>query len=161
VPLAKHVGLGALVAGLIIGTPGAGVGAPLSIDGWRHIDGPNELHVYVCDRADCVPGSTVVFRFGSPDAALAPGELRRQDAVVSAMLPERPRPGTFSGVTVDVATGRTRNMATTSDGAKMYYASGMIHGSAWQAFLTSSSSDEMASEANLGRFKMALNSATK
>ena len=158
-PAAKYIRFGVVIACLIIGSPGAGVAAPISIDGWHHVDGPNELHVYVCDRADCVPGSTVVFHYDAPNAAMAPGELRRQETAVSAMLPERPKPVRFSGFAVDIATGRTHDAATASDGTTMYYTSGMIHGSAWQAFLTSCSSDEMASRANLGQFEMTLKRA--
>jgi hypothetical protein len=114
--------------------------------------------MFTCaDRSDCVKGSRVICYFSPPNSAVAPGLFLKQESWVSEMLGE---PGkTFSPSALDLATGRTRTIATLSVGSKAYYVSGGIVGPKWQAWLSSSSSDAKTSEANLGMFESALKDA--
>jgi hypothetical protein len=153
----QHIKSAVIAASLIAGISAADAAAPVTIDGWRYIQGPNDLHVYVCDDGDCVKGSRVICYFSPPNSAVAPGLFRKQESWVSEMLGE---PGnTFSPSALDLATGRTRSIATSSRGSKAYYVSEDVVGPNWQAWLTSSSSDAKASEANLGMFESALKGA--
>ena|SRR5579871_1699767 len=146
-----------ILASLVAGISLANAAAPVMINGWRYIDGPRDLHVYVCDRSDCAKGSRVICHFDPPNSAPFPGISKKYEAIVSEMLGE---PGkTFSPSALDLATGRTRSIATLSDGSKAYYVSGDLVGPNWQAWLSSSSSDEKTSEANLGTFEYALKGA--
>jgi hypothetical protein len=146
----------AIAASLMVGISGAdAAAAAVTVDGWRYIQGPNDLHVYLCDRSDCVKGSRVICYFSPPNSAVTPGLFRKQESWVSEMLGE---PGkTFSPSALDLATGRTRSIAAVSDGSKAYYVSGSVAGPKWQAWLSSSSSDAKASETNLGTFESAFN----
>ncbi len=141
-------------AGLLAGICVACAASPVVVDGWRYVEGPNELHVYLCDRSDCVSGSRIFYHFDPPNAALVPGILRKQEAAVSEMLGEPSK--AFSPSEINLSSGRMRSVATASDGSKVYYASGVVHGSKWDAWLSSASSDQNASQANLKQFEAAL-----
>ena len=139
-----------LLAGICV----AWAAAPVVVDGWRYVEGPNDLHVYVCDRSDCAPGSRVFYHFDPPNEALVPGILRKQEAAVSEMLGEPSK--AFSPSEIDLISGQMRSIATASDGSKVYYASGVVHVSKWDAWLSSASSDQTTSQANLKQFEAAL-----
>jgi hypothetical protein len=146
-----------ILASLIAGISLANAAAPVSIDGWRYIKGPDDLHVYICDRSDCVRGSRVICYLGSPNSAFAPGLFRQQESWASEMLGEPIK--TLSSLGADFKTGRTHSVGTASDGSKTYHVSGSIDDSRWQAWLSSSSSDAKTSEANLDTFESALRGA--
>jgi hypothetical protein len=147
----------AFLASLIAGISSAAAAAPVSVDGWRYVEGPNELHVYVCERADCVSGSRVVCRFDAPGSAVFPGIFRKQETVVSEMLGEPSK--VFSPPAVDLSTGEMHIVAMASDGSKIYYAYGSVDSSRWHASLNSSSPDQKTSRANLEQFESALEHA--
>ena len=138
--------------------------APVAIGGWRYTKGPNDLHVYVCDQPHCTPGSrvSVVLYPLNPGSrfAMAPGQLRRQEESASEILQEHPKPGTTrSGVKLDLSTGRGSDVATAPDGTKKYSTFRVVTGSNLSATIISSSSDELASEANYLQFEAALKTA--
>jgi hypothetical protein len=143
-----------IITSLVASVSFAGAAAPVSVDGWRYVEGPNELHVYLCDRADCVPGSRVFLHFEPPNSPAFPGISRKWEAAVSDILGEQGK--TVSSLTIDLSTGRARNIATASDGSKAYYVFGDVDGPKWRASLSSSSSDEEISESNLRTFESAL-----
>jgi hypothetical protein len=137
--------------------------APVAVDGWRYIWGPNDLHVYLCDHPGCAPGSRVsflLFPSSSPSpTAVVPGLLRRQRDAVGEMLQERLAPCEVVGG-FPLVPAPMHCVATASDGTKSYDTTGIIDGSKLSASLISSSSDEAASEGNYGQFEAALTSFT-
>jgi hypothetical protein len=135
---------------------------PVAIDGWRHFNGPNDLHVYLCDHPGCAPGSKVSFLL-YPPGAIFPGMLRRQRDTVGEMLQERSAPCTLvDGISLLLsrAPGPMHCIATAPDGTRTYDATGIIDGLNLSASLISSSRDEAASEANYGQFGAALKTLT-
>jgi hypothetical protein len=137
----------------------AAAAAPVSVDGWRYVEGPNELHLYVCDRSDCVPGSRVFLHFDRINSAVFPGIFRKWEAAVSDTLGEPSK--VFSPFAIDLLTGQMHGVATVGDGSKTYYSFGDADVSSGHASLSSSSPDEMASQANLKQFEAALKSSQK
>jgi hypothetical protein len=138
----------------MVGISAASAAAPIAIEGWRYIEGPNDLRVYVCDRSDCVRGSRVICHFDPPNSAPFPGIWWRHEAAVSALLGEPSK--TFSPLASDLSLRRWYKTATSSDGSKTYYELGDVIGTKWHASLTSASPDEKASRANLEQFEAAL-----
>jgi hypothetical protein len=153
--------------GLVVGASMADAAAPVTLDGWRYVAGPDELHVYVCDRADCAPGSRVIcHRYpASNSSALPPGALRRDEVAAAKMLgeesPKRDTTTTGFPISLPMSKPVMREVSTAPDGTKTYRASTIIESSRWQASLISLSGDAGASEANLDRFEAALRAAQK
>jgi hypothetical protein len=148
---------GLIVASFVAWVSSANAAAPVSVDGWRYVEGPNKLHVYVCERPDCAVGSRIFFRFNPLSSAVFPGILRKQEAAVSDILGE---PSTvFSPFAIDLSTGQMHGVAKLMDGSKAYYSFGDVDGSNWRALLSSSSRDETVSQVNLEKFEAALKSA--
>jgi hypothetical protein len=143
-----------IAVSLLIGTCATCAAAPVVVDGWRYVEGPDELHIYVCDRSDCVSGSRIFYHFDPPNAALAPGILRKQEAPVTEVLGEPSK--AFSSSEVSLLSGQAQSTATASDGSRVYYASGVVHGSKWDAWLNSAARDQNTSQANLKQFEAAL-----
>jgi hypothetical protein len=156
-----------VAVGLIVGASMADAAAPVTLDGWRYIEGPDELHVYVCDRADCARGSKVICHRYPPgnSSALPPGALRRDEVAAAKMLGEEPpkRDTTTTGFSISLPMPKPvmRDVSTAPDGAKTYRATTIVESSRWQASLISLSGDAGASEANLDRFEAALKAAQK
>jgi hypothetical protein len=132
---------------------------PIEIDGWRHITGPNDLHVYVCNHPGCAPHAKVSFLL-YPGLAIAPGQVRRQREMVAELLQERIVPCTFVDRILRLgAAMRMHCVATAPDGTKSYDTIDIINGSNFSASLISSSNDEAASKANFRPFEAALKAA--
>ena len=130
--------------------------APVAIGGWRHIKGPNDLSVYLCDHPDCAQGSKASFIL-YPPGAIFPGQLHRQRDTVGEILQERFAPCKFvDEPSFGGAQGPMHCVAAATDGTKTYDATGTINGSSLSASLISSSGDEAASEANYRQFEAAL-----
>ena len=144
----------AIAASLIVGISAADAAAPVEIDGWRYIEGSNDLLVYVCSHPDCVEGSRVICHFDAPKSAVFPGIWRKYEGTVSALLGEQGK--TFSPFTIDLASGRASSIATSSDGSKNYYVLGDVSTPEWRASLSSTSGDEKAAQVNLEKFEIAL-----
>jgi hypothetical protein len=128
----------------------------VELDGWRTIKGPNDLHVYLCDRPDCAPNSRVSFLL-YPGSAIAPGQLQRQRDTVAEMLQQRSAPCALFNAVLSLSAPRPmRCVATAPDGSKSYDTIGIVDGSNLSASLISSSRDETASETNYRQFEAAL-----
>jgi len=146
--------IGLIFASLAAGVSLADAGAPVSVDGWRYVEGPNDLHVYVCDRSECVPGSRVFWHFEPPNSAPLPGNWRKYEAAVSELLNE---PGkTFSPIKSDQSLRRLFQTAMSPDGLRIYYEFADVKGPEWRALLSSASLGAKASSANLEQFEAAL-----
>lgn len=126
-----------ILASLIAGISLANAAAPVTIDGWRYIAGPGDLHVYVCERSDCVVGSRIICYFELSNSAPVPGIMRKQEALVSAMLGEPSK--TLSSLAINLRTGLMHSIAMASYGSKFYYVFGGVDGPRWHASLSSSS----------------------
>jgi hypothetical protein len=146
--------IGVVVVSLAASVPMANAAAPLAVDGWHYVEGPNNLHVYVCDRADCVRGSRVFWRFDPLNSAPFPGIMRKDEAVVSGLLNEPSK--AFPSIGIVLGAGGGRGVTTSSDGSKTYYEFDNINGPKSRASLSSASPDEKASKANLQQFEAAL-----
>src|SRR5882724_6335504 len=133
-----------ILASLIAGISSANAATPVTVDSWRYIAGPGDLHVYICERSDCV---RIICYFEQPNSAPIPGVIRKQEALVSAMLGEQGK--AYSPLAAVLTTGRMHSIATASDGSRAYYALGGVDGPKWRASLSSLSSDAKMSEANL------------
>ncbi|MGJ4912203.1 hypothetical protein ACQR10_10945 [Bradyrhizobium sp. HKCCYLRH2060] len=134
----NEVRLGVAAVGLLLSVSMASAAAPVTMDGWRYTAGPNGLHVFVCARVDCVPGSRLVCQSKPPHSALLPGILRKWDEMAAELSGEPPE------------------VRTTS-----HRLSGIVDSATSQYVLISSSNDEYASRANLARFEKALQEASK
>jgi hypothetical protein len=131
----------------------------IEVDGWRHIKGPNDLHVYVCDRPGCGPRAKVSFLL-YPGLAIAPGQLHRQRDMVAELLQEPAVPCTYVDRILRLGAAMRMHCVTTApDGAKSYDTIDIINGSDFSASLISSSEDATASEANFRPFDAALKAA--
>ena len=150
--------IGLIIVSSATGTSLAHAAAPIAVDGWHYIEAPNGLQVYVCDRPDCVEGSRVMCAFDPPNSAALPGSWWKQEAIVSELLGEPSK--TFSSSSIELATGRMYELATSSDGTKTYYEFGEVKGPNWRASVSSASRDEKASQENLTRFEAALKHVT-
>jgi hypothetical protein len=153
---------GVVAAGLMICPSSADAAAPITLDGWRYIAGPDRLHVFICEQADCVPGSRIACHFGPLETPVSPGLLRKEDAIAAELAGEHPRPVT----TPLPALGPDRvgwSLLTeiADDGTKRYRAFSIVHNATAEFVLISSSSDKHVSQANLDRFKRALLETSK
>jgi hypothetical protein len=133
--------------------------APVAIDGWRYVKGPNELDVYFCDHPDCAPSARVSF-ISYPPGPIAPGLLRRQRGAMAELLQERSVPCTlvFDGISLPPSPvpGLLHCVATAVEGTKTYDSMGIVNGSNLSVSLISSSHDQTASDANYRQFEAAL-----
>ncbi len=152
--LAASIGSASAQSPVPAAPPAATQRPPVSVGGWRYIEGPNELHVYVCDRLDCLLGSRIFYHLNPPNGVLPPGILRKQEAAVSEMLSEPSRE--FPRLEVEMASMRMHGVAMAPDGLRVYYAFAAVHGSKWDAWLSSASLDPKVSQANLEQFEAAL-----
>ena len=141
----------------VLAQPSVSVPAQLiEFDGWRSIKGPNDLHVYVCDRPDCAPKSRVSF-LPYQGSAIAPGQFHRQRGLVAELLQEHSTPcAPVYGAIRLAAPMPMPCVATAPDGSKSYETIGTVNGTNWSASLISSSSAEAASEANYRLFEAKL-----
>jgi hypothetical protein len=132
----------------------AGAAEPLSMEGWRYVEGPNDLHVYACDRSDCLPGSRVFWHFDSLNSAPFSRIWRKYEAAVSELLNEPSK--TFSQIRSDPSLRRLFQTAMSPDGLRTYYEFADVEGPGWRASLSSASLYAKASSANLEQFEAAL-----
>jgi hypothetical protein len=149
-----------LAAAGAVAQPRAGSPAetPVMVDGWRHVNAPDDLHVYVCVSISCVERSIVMFRFMEPGPpAVAPGQFHRwEKAAREALLMAPQIEGTFAGGPMDLATWRSHGSAMTANGAIEHYTHGFAKSAKWQTYVISISSNQSASDGNAALFEEAL-----
>jgi hypothetical protein len=133
--------------------------APVAIEGWRYVKGPNDLYVYLCNHPGCAPNSRVSF-ISYPPGPISPGLLRRQRGATEELLKEPSVPCmlVFDGISLSPSTvpGLMHCVATAVDGTKTFDAMGIIDGSNLSVSLISSSRDQTASDGNYRQFEAAL-----
>jgi hypothetical protein len=160
--LLKKIGkLGSLAVVFVAALSAAKAAAPVALDGWRYIDGGDSLHVFVCERGDCVPGSRVFCHVERRGSAVAPGIMRTEERRAAALAGEQFRPPTNApSLGLDLA-GGSRIIEKADDGISRYRTSVVVNNETSQFILVSSATDEQASRANLARFEKALQEISK
>ncbi|MGJ4947546.1 hypothetical protein [Bradyrhizobium sp. HKCCYLS20291] len=133
---------------------------PFSVGGWKS-QRPNGTDVtfFLCQEAQCGPGSKVSYRLYAPDATMTVEQFRASQEQTIRILDERV-PGqttTILGVEGDKGTGvprvfRVRRLKVAPDGTREYQVSGMLFGSRGSASLISSASSETNSTTNFAQF---------
>ncbi|MGJ4947548.1 hypothetical protein [Bradyrhizobium sp. HKCCYLS20291] len=152
----KRVRIAFIGIGLLTGMAMADAAAPISLDGWRHSTEPDDVHVFLCQRADCVFGSWVSCRTEPLDAAVPPWARRKDDSTAATVASEGDKPAMVSPPLNLNLIGRSYWIETADDGTSTYRTSSIVHDATSTFVLTSSSSDRNASWANLDRFESAL-----
>jgi hypothetical protein len=61
--IASTAGIGGVSAQTIFVSPTGKDRPPVSVSGWRYEQVPNDVHMFLCEQASCIPGSKVGYRF--------------------------------------------------------------------------------------------------
>ncbi|HXO68124.1 MAG TPA: hypothetical protein VN838_04100 [Bradyrhizobium sp.] len=156
-------GIGGVSAQTLFVSPTGKDKPPVAVSGWRYDAAPNDVHMFVCEQASCIPGSKVSYRFyAAGDPMTLEGFRKGQEQVVKAL--EQRSPGqriTILGVEGDSGTAvprmfKARRKTVAADGSSEYVVSGMVFGSKAAASVISSSRDEKTSNANYALFGVAM-----
>jgi hypothetical protein len=136
---------------------------PVAVSGWRYEQAPNDVHMFLCEQASCIPGSKVSYWFYAAGDPMTLEAFRKgQEQVVKALEERSPgRRITILGVEGDSGTAvprmfKARRKTVAADGASEYVVSGMLFGSKAAASVISSSRDEKASNDNYALFAVAV-----
>ncbi|HKY85689.1 MAG TPA: hypothetical protein VJL90_02890, partial [Pseudorhodoplanes sp.] len=141
--------------------PNASDQPPVSVLGWRYEKGANDVYVFYCEQARCVPGSKVSYRLYANSApVMSLEEFRRSQEQVVKLLEQRGPAGTkfqILGVEGDNKTDRPALMKsirliTKADGTQEYGYTGVIMGKKLDASVISSSPDRNAAASNYAQF---------
>jgi hypothetical protein len=163
-----------LIAALLAGTAGASAETlfvsptgkdrpPVSVSGWRYEQAPNDVHMFLCEQASCIPGSKVSYRFYAAGDPMTLEAFRQGQEQIAKALEQR-SPGqriTILAVEGDSGTAvprmfKARRKTVAADGTSEYVVSGMVFGSKAAASVISSSRDEKGSNANYALFGVAM-----
>jgi hypothetical protein len=136
---------------------------PVAVSGWRYEKAPNDVHMFICEQASCIPGSKVSYRFYPAGDSMTLEAFRSSQQQVAKALEQR-SPGqriTILGVEGDSGTAvprmfKARRKTVAADGSSEYVVSGMLFGSKAAASVISSSRDEKASNDNFALFAVAV-----
>jgi hypothetical protein len=131
---------------------------------WRYQKEANDLYMFHCQNARCVPPSRVSYRLYAPDNALTLPRFRQQQETVVKALQERAPPGTQIKIletTGDEGTGPRRmfvsqRLISHPDGRQEFISSTVLLGTKYSASLISSSPDQKAVKANQAVFALAV-----
>ena len=158
-PLEEIARLGSVAVALLTALSAAHAAALVEVDGWRYVAVASELHVFTCERTDCIPGSRVYVV--SRGSASPPSTMRKQDATAAEVAGGPSQPAKAPpGLGLDLV-GGTLVIETVDDGAARFRASGIVNNVTSQFIIVSSSSDARASQANLDRFEKVLQETSK
>jgi hypothetical protein len=135
---------------------------PVSVSGWRYEQVPNDVHMFLCEQASCIPGSKVSYRFyAAGDPMTLEGFRKGQEEIVKVL--EQQTPGkriTVLGVegsgTAVPRMFKARRKVVAADGTSEYVVSGRVFGSKAGASVISTSRDEKTSNANYALFGVAV-----
>jgi hypothetical protein len=156
-------GFGGLSAQTLFVSPTGKDRPPVSVSGWRYEQAPNDVHMFICEQASCIPGSKVSYRFYAAGDPMTLEAFRTgQEQIVKAL--EQQMPGkriTILGVEGDSGTAvprmfKARRKTVAADGSSEYVVSGRVFGSKAGASVISSSRDEKVSSANYALFGVAV-----
>jgi hypothetical protein len=139
-------------------------GPPVGIGGWRHEKGANDVHLFQCQEATCVPGSRVSYRFYPAGTTMSLAQYRgEQEAIIKALQQRAPQGTSIKIVAIegeDVATlprmFKTLRLTVAPDGSQEHVHSGLVMGEKASVSLISSSRDEKAAGANYMQYGIGL-----
>jgi hypothetical protein len=139
-------------------------GPPVAVGGWRYTRGANDVHLFDCDTAACVPGSRVSYRFYSAGTTMPLSQYRSEQEMVVKALQQRAAPGTkitvvgIEGDDVDTLPRmyKARRLTVRPDGSQEHVHSGLLMGEKASVSLISSSRDEKAAGANYMQYGIGL-----
>jgi hypothetical protein len=139
-------------------------GPPMGVGGWRYEKGANDVHLFHCEMAACVPGSRVSYRFYPVGTTIPFAQYRSEQEMVAKALQQRATPGTKITVVAiegeDVETlprmYKTRRLTVLPDGSQEHVHSGILMGEHGAVSLISSSRDEKAVGANYTQYGIGL-----
>jgi uncharacterized low-complexity protein len=145
------------------GTPQAD-GPPVAIGGWRYIKGANDVYLFDCETAACVPGSRVSYRFYAAGTTMPLSQFRSEQETVVKALQQRAAPGTkitivaIEGDDVDTLPRmyKARRLMLHPDGSQEHVHSGLLMGERASVSLISSSRDEKAATVGYAQYALGL-----
>jgi len=137
---------------------------PVGIGGWRYEKGANDVHLFQCQEAACVPGSRVSYRFYPAGTTMSLAQYRgEQEAIIKALQQRAPQGTSIKIVAIegeDVATlprmYKTLRLTIAPDGSQEHVHSGLLMGEKASVSLISSSRDEKAAGANYMQYGIGL-----
>jgi hypothetical protein len=144
--------------------PASTDGPPVAIGGWRYQKGANDVHLFHCQAAACVPGSRVSYRFYAPGTTMPLVQYRSEQELIVKALQQRAPAGTtikivaIEGDDTDTLPRmyKSRRLTVAPDGAQEHVHSGLLMGEKASASLISSSRDEKAAGGNYAQYALAL-----
>jgi hypothetical protein len=156
-------GIGSASAQTLFVSPTGKDKPPVAVSGWRYEQIPNDVHMFLCEQASCIPGSKVSYRFYAAGDPMTLETFRSSQQQVAKALEQR-SPGqriTILGVEGDSGTAvprmfKARRKTVAADGSSEYVVSGVLFGSKASASVISSWRDEKASNANYALFAVAV-----
>jgi hypothetical protein len=139
-------------------------GPPVAIGGWRYSKGANDVHLFDCEVAACVPGSRVSYRFYAAGTIMPLSQYRSEQEMVVKALQQRAAPGTkitiveIEGDDVDTLPRmyKSRRLTIHPDGSQEHVHSGLLMGEKASVSLISSSRDEKAATGSFSLYALAL-----
>ena len=139
-------------------------GPPMGIGGWRYEKGANDVHLFHCEMAACVPGSRVSYRFYAAGTAMTFVQYRSEQELIVKALQHRAPPGTkitivgIEGKETDTLPRmyKSRRLTVAADGSQEHVHSGLLMGEKASVSLISSSHDEKAAGANYTQYGVGL-----
>ena len=139
-------------------------GPPVAVGGWRYTKGANDVHLFDCDTAACVPGSRVSYRFYAAGTTMPLSQYRSEQEMVVKALQQRAAPGTkitvvaIEGDDVDTLPRmyKARRLTIRPDGSQEHVHSGLLMGEKASVSLISSSTDEKAATGSFAQFALPL-----
>jgi hypothetical protein len=139
-------------------------GPPMGIGGWRYEKGANDVHLFHCEMAACIPGSRVSYRFYPVGTTVPFTQYRSEQEMIAKALQQRAASGTKITVVAiegeDVATlprmYKTRRLTVHPDGSQEHVHSGLLMGEQGAVSLISSSRDEKAVGTNYTQYGIGL-----
>jgi hypothetical protein len=144
--------------------PASTQGPPVAIGGWRYSKGANDVHLFDCETAACVPGSRVSYRFYAAGTTMPLSQYRSEQELVVKALQQRAAPGTKITIVAiegdDVATlprtYKARRLTIHPDGSQEHVHSGILMGEKASVSLISSSRDEKAATGSYAQYALGL-----
>ena len=139
-------------------------GPPIAIGGWRYEKGASDIHLFICEKGACVPGSRVSYRIYAPGTAMSLDQFRREQDVVLKALQQRAPPGTtmtIVGIEGDDGGSlprmyKVRRLTVAPDGTQEHVHSGLLIGTNASVSLISSALDEKSASAGYAQFALGL-----
>lgn len=156
-------GIGGVSAQTLFVSPAGKDRPPVAVSGWRYEAVPNDVHMFLCEQASCIPGSKVSYRFYAAGDPMTLETFRSQQEQVVKTLEQRSPGQRITILAVEGDSGsavprmfKARRRTVAASGASEYVVSGMLFGSRAAASVISTARDEKASNDNFALFAVAV-----